>query len=135
MEKSELVVKEYLMFLILPTNKYECPGPCKYLHDYLEDYLEEYLDLVLHLEDYRLRVKEISLNILDDSKDRHFVTYRVVAKIQYPQDCERDYRRNKKIEWAIESFGRFLSRFSDLEVADFIRNEIAKKESKKNEVQ
>ena len=124
MEKSELVVKECLMFLILPTNKYECPGPCKYLYDYLE----EYLNLVLRLEDRYLRVKEISLGTCDVSKDHHFVTYRVVAKIQYPQDCERDYRRNKKIEWAIESFGRFLSRFSDLEVADFIRSEIAKKE-------
>ena len=134
MEKSELVVKEYLMFLILPTNKYECPGSCKYLRDYLEDYLEEYLNLVLRLEDKYLRVKEISLNICDVSKDHHFVTYRVVVKIQYPRDYERDYGRNKKIEWAIESFGRFLSRFSDLEVADFIRNEIAKKESKKNEV-
>ena len=131
MEKSELVVKEYLMFLILPTNKYECPGPCKYLRKYLHDYLEEYLNLVLRLEDRYLRVKEISLNICDVSKDHHFVTYRVVAKIQYPQDYERDYERNKKIEWAIKSFGEFLSRFSDLEVADFIRNEIAKKEGKK----
>jgi len=128
MEKSELVVKEYSMFLILPTNKYECPGPCKYLRKYLHDYLEEYLNLVLRLEDDCLRVKEISLGICDESKNHHFVTYRIVVKIQYPQDYERDYERNKKIEWAIKSFGEFLSRFSDLEVADFIRNEIAKKE-------
>ena len=124
MEKSEFVVKECLMFLILPTNKYECPGPCKYLHDYLE----EYLNLVLRLEDDCLRVKEISLGICDESKNHHFVTYRIVVKIQYPRDYERDYERNKKIERAIKSFGEFLSRFSDLEVADFIRSEIAKKE-------
>jgi len=124
MEKSEFVVKECLMFLILPTNKYECPGPCKYLHDYLE----EYLNLVLRLEDDCLRVKEISLGICDESKNHHFVTYRIVVKIQYPQDYERDYEIDKKIERAINSFGEFLSRFSDLEVADFIRSEIAKKE-------
>ena len=68
------------------------------------------------------------MGICDESKNHHFVTYRIVVKIQYPQDYERDYEIDKKIERAINSFGEFLSRFSDLEVADFIRNEIAKKE-------
>jgi len=119
---KEYGVKEYRMHLILPTDRYKCPGPCKYLRSYLK----EYLDLIIRqdegvaLREFSLSMGDISKN--DISKRDSFVTYEIEVKIEYPLD----YGMEERVKLIINRFAEFLQRFSDLEVANFIRNEIDK---------
>jgi len=111
-------MKEYqIINFILPTRKYYCPGPC----EHLSEYLKEYLDLIIR-QNGSVVIREFWLSLDDASMRDNFSTYKIEVKIEYPLD----YGMEERVKLIINRFAEFLQRFSDLEVADFIRNEIDK---------
>ena len=117
MKPRDKEVKEYQIPIILPTRKYYCPGPCKPL----SEYLKEYLDLIIR-QNGSVVIREYWLRLDDVSMRNNFSTYEIEVKIEYPLD----YGMEEQVKLIINRFAEFLQRFSDLEVANFIRNEIDK---------
>jgi len=118
MEWKEKRVKVFSeAYLILPVHHRYLMDPEHWRR--LAKYLKEYLGLVFHARGFDVEVKRVAVYPVDSTEN--FGRYAVEVEIQYPQ------KMDEEVGWAIVRFGRFLEVLSDLEVADFIRSEMAKK--------